>query len=202
MALNVPTRTVLNIGCGTSGDQRLPPVLKEADWTQLRIDIDPKVQPDIVASFADLHMFHNDSVDAIWSSHNLEHLAWHEVSKALAEAKRVLRPDGFMIVTLPDLQRLAQLVVDGQLMDVQYESSMGPITTLDMLFGHLDSQATGSPYMAHRCGFTAESLGTTLMDAGFSEIKVIKGHHYDLWALASTQPTPARVLAEFQACAA
>jgi SAM-dependent methyltransferase len=202
MAINVPTRTVLNIGCGTSGDRRLPPLLKEAGWTQLRVDIDPNVQPDIVASFSDLHMFHDDSVDAIWSSHNLEHLPWHEVGQALAEAKRVLRPDGFMIVTLPDLEHIAQLIVDGKLMDVQYESPVGPITALDMLFGHLDSQASGSPFMAHRSGFTAASLGTTLLEAGFTEIKVAKGRHYDLWALASLQQVTPRVLSEFQACAA
>ena len=34
-------------------------------------------------------------VDAVFSSHNIEHLYAHEVAEALSEFKRVLNEDGF-----------------------------------------------------------------------------------------------------------
>ena len=95
-------RVFLNIGRGTAGPERLPANFQKADWQQVRIDIDPGVKPDIVESFAILTMVASDSVHAIWSSHNLEHLPWHEVPLALSEAKRVLKPDGVVFLTLPE----------------------------------------------------------------------------------------------------
>jgi ubiquinone/menaquinone biosynthesis C-methylase UbiE len=44
------------------------------------------------------------SVDAIFSSHNIEHLYPHEVPVALGEFLRVLKPDGFAIITWGTLQ--------------------------------------------------------------------------------------------------
>lgn len=194
-------KTLLNIGCGTSGTERMPAMFNDGSWKHVRVDIDPDVNPDVVASFSNLSMFEDNSADAIWSSHNLEHLPWHEVGIALQEAQRVLTPEGLLFVTLPDLEAVAQLVVEGQLMEIQYDSPAGPITPLDMLYGHSASQAEGAHHMAHRCGFTAKSLTYALMEAGFTDIKVTKGSSYDLWAVAATQSLTEQVLVEFLLCA-
>jgi len=63
------------------------------------------MQPDIVCSITDMSPVAADSVDAVWSSHNLEHLQRHEVPVALAEFLRVLKPAGLLLLTLPDLQQ-------------------------------------------------------------------------------------------------
>ena len=55
-----------------------------------------------------------------------------------------------------------------------------------MLFGHQASLTRGNHYMAHRTGFTAERLGTMLAEAGFGEVRVVKGRSFDLWAVAVT----------------
>jgi predicted SAM-dependent methyltransferase len=44
------------------------------------------------------------SVDAIWSSHNLEHLQRHEVPLALREFFTVLKPQGLLLLELPNLR--------------------------------------------------------------------------------------------------
>jgi SAM-dependent methyltransferase len=76
------------------------------------------------------------SVDAIWSSHNLEHLQRHEVPLALREFFTVLKPQGSLLLELPNLRQVAQLIVEYRLEDRAYNSSSGPITPLDMIFGH------------------------------------------------------------------
>ena len=63
-----------------------------------------------------------NTIDAVWSSHNLEHLQRHEVPLAFGEFIRVLKPHGLLLLTLPDLQQVAQLVVDDQLEDQAYQS--------------------------------------------------------------------------------
>ena len=124
------------------------------------------------------------SVDAVWSSHNLEHLQRHEVPSALAEFLRVLKPSGLLLLTLPDLQQVARLVVEDRLEDRAYTSASGPITPLDMIFGHTASLARGNRYMAHRTGFTARTLQLVLVEAGFVEVTLRRGGSFDLWATA------------------
>lgn len=172
---------VLNVGCGGAPPDRMPALFRP--WREIRVDINPAVAPDIVGSMADMPAVANASVDAVWSSHNLEHLESHEVPVALAEWRRVLRPGGVAFITLPDLEQVARLVVEGHLHDTLYQSPAGPVSPIDMLYGHRPAIARGNRFMAHRTGFTQESLGNTLMHAGFAEVDVWS-ERYDLWALA------------------
>jgi len=55
------------------------------------------------------------SVDAIYSAHNIEHVYAHEVPQVLKEFLRVLKPEGFLVVTCPDLQTVCQLVAEDKL---------------------------------------------------------------------------------------
>jgi len=175
---------VLNVGCGYPLRQKLHRHFHGPDWREIRLDLDPAVGPDIVCSITDMSPVATASVDAVWSSHNLEHLQRHEVPLALAEFIRVLKPQGLLLLTLPDLRQVAQLVVEDRLEDAAYTSPSGPIAALDMIFGHTLSLARGNPFMAHRTGFTARTLHKLLAEAGFADIAVRQGNSFDLWASA------------------
>jgi predicted SAM-dependent methyltransferase len=163
--------------------ERLHSAFRGPNWQEIRVDIDPAVKPDIQASITDLRKHVLDaSVDAIFSSHNIEHLYDHEVDSALCEFVRVLRPEGFALITCPDLEAIAKLIAAG-IDRVAYESPAGPITPLDMLFGHRRSIQQGNLFMCHRTGFTEERLGKLIVAAGFGEARLLKGQKYELWAL-------------------
>ena len=174
----------MNVGCGYPLRQKLHPHFQGPEWREIRLDLDPAVRPDIVCSITDMSPVASGSVDAVWSSHNLEHLQRHEVPSALAEFLRVLAPSGLLLLTLPDLQQVARLVVEDRLEDRAYTSASGPITPLDMIFGHTASLARGNRYMAHRTGFTARTLQLVLVEAGFVEVTLRRGGSFDLWATA------------------
>ena len=78
------------------------------------------------------------------------------------------------------------MILDGGLDNVAYTSPAGPITPLDMLFGHSASITRGHLYMAHKTGFTCASLGRRFVDAGFP-IVLVKREGLDLWALGLMQ---------------
>jgi SAM-dependent methyltransferase len=158
---------VLHVGCGFFAREKLPPLFRRPGWQEIRLDIDPEVQPDFVASLTDMHVIPDSAVDAVYSSHNVEHLYPHDVVPALREMRRVLKPDGFAFIKLPDLQEVARYVAEGKLEDPLYLSPVGPIAPLDILYGHRPSLAGGNLFMAHRTGFTAETLGAALIKAGF-----------------------------------
>jgi SAM-dependent methyltransferase len=178
-----PPKTVLNVGCGYASRQGLHPIYQGTEWRELRLDINPEVNPDILCSMTDMRPIASGSIDAVWSSHNLEHLQRHEVPIALSEFRRVLRPGGEMLVTLPDLQRIAELVAGDGLEDEAYSSPAGPITPLDMIYGHIASLTRGNEYMAHRTGFTARTLRQLLIEAGFIGV-AIQREGFSLWARA------------------
>jgi SAM-dependent methyltransferase len=176
-------RQVLNAGSGPYAARKLHSVFLRNVWQEVRIDIDPQARPDIVSSITDMKSSCKpQSFDAIWSSHTLEHLYAHEVPLALAEFNRVLKPDGFALVTSPDLEAVASLLIKRGLDHVAYTSPAGPITPLDMLFGHSASIAEGHYYMSHKTGFTCAALGAIFIDAGFATA-VVKREGLDLWAL-------------------
>lgn len=189
-------RMLLHVGCGHAHADRLPTLFRQPQWREVRYDIDPAVQPDIVGSITDMARIRSASVDAIWSSHNLEHLDSFAVPAALAEFRRVLKPDGFALISLPNLRAVALHIANDQLTDTLYESAAGPITALDMIFGHQRSIAGGNAYMAHRTGFTATTLGQALAAAGFEEVRVHEGSRWDLWAIATMPATSADIYAD------
>ncbi len=178
-----PSRLVLNVGCGYRSSQGLHSSFQSSEWRELRLDINPAVQPDILCSMLDMTPVAGGSIDAIWSSHNLEHLYRHEVPVALREFLRVLRPGGFALLTLPDLQTIAELIVDDALEAEAYRSPSGPITPLDMIYGHTPSLAQGNQHMAHKTGFTARTLGELLTGAGFDQV-TLRRDGFALWARA------------------
>lgn len=176
-------RIVLHVGCGPRNSGQLHETFRGSGWREVRLDIDPAVQPDVVGSITDMSVVRPAVVDAVWSSHNLEHLYPHEVPKALAEFHRVLKPGGFALITLPDLQSVAELVAADKLDDPAYVSPAGSIAPLDMLFGFRAALARGNLFMAHRTGFTAKTLDQSLRAAGFTEVRVQR-NNFALWAVA------------------
>jgi SAM-dependent methyltransferase len=150
----------------------------------VRLDIDPHAKPDVLGSLTNMgDAIPTAGFDAIWSSHSLEHLHAHEVPLALAEFRRVLKPDGFALINSPDLEAIANLMVECGPDHIAYLSPAGPITPLDMVFGHGESIARGSLFMAHKTGFTSRSLSQLLISAGFATV-LVERERFDLWALA------------------
>jgi len=177
-------RRVLNGGSGPHTPHSLHAIFKNDGWREVRLDISPAAQPDVVASITNMRAFFGPgSFDAVWSSHSLEHLHSHEVPLALAEFRRILKPNGFVLMRCPDLEAVVSLLVDRGTDHVAYTSPIGPITPLDMLFGHAASIAAGNRHMPHKTGFTATRLGHLLLDADFATV-FTRSVRFDLWALA------------------
>lgn len=147
---------VLHAGCGTDP---LPAGFGKVD--EVRLDIDPQMKPDVLASIVDLGDV--GEFDAVYCSHALEHLYPHDVPKALGEFLRVLRPGGYVLLFVPDLEDVKPDET------VLYVSPAGPITGLDLFYGMAGLVAT-MPYMAHHCGFTSETMRRVLETAGYVDV--------------------------------
>jgi predicted SAM-dependent methyltransferase len=182
-------KSFLHVGCGRKNKTQTTIGFNTPQWQEIRFDIDPGVQPDMIGTMTDMKAVAQESVDAIFSSHNIEHLYPHEVPIALGEFLRVLKPDGIAVITCPDLQSVCALVASNQLTQPAYQSPAGAITPLDMLYGHRASLQQGNLYMAHRCGFTRDVLKGTLKGAGFASVVTLaRPQYFDLWAFASKSP--------------
>ena len=179
-------KTFLHVGCGPVHKENTTAGFSSDSWRELRFDIDANVNPDYIGTMTDMSAIEDNFVDAIYSSHNIEHLYAHEVAQALSEFKRVLNEDGFLVLTCPDLQEVAKLVAEDKLIEPAYTSSAGPIAPLDILYGFRPFIAQGNTYMAHRCGFTETVLQGTLIANGFASVVTMRRPAaYDLWAIAS-----------------
>ena len=191
-------KTFLHVGCGPKHKDRTTRGFNTNHWKELRFDIDESGQPDLVGTMTDMSSVASGSVDAVFSSHNIEHLYPHDVPVALAEFLRVLKPDGFAVITCPDLQSVCALIAEDKLTEPAYTSPAGPIAPLDILYGHRPAMARGNLYMAHRCGFTQKVLTGTLQAAGFATVAAKRrGHpYYDLWALGTASALPEPELRE------
>lgn len=182
MKTNAAPKRVLHVGCGPL--PKLHEHFRGDDWAETRLDINPAARPDIVASITDMAAVASRSFDALYSSHNLEHLAPYEAPLALREFCRVLKPEGFALITLPDLQQIAECIASGGAESAVRMTDKGPVTPLDMLYGFRPFLAA-NPFMAHRFGYTAGTLRAALDAAGFAHVSVERDGEFNLWAVAS-----------------
>ena len=82
----------LDIGCGNDIYRSYFP-----NCTTLDIEARPDVHVDIIADVHNLSMIQNATYDVILCAEVLEHL--HTPAKAIAEMRRILRPNGMIILT-------------------------------------------------------------------------------------------------------
>lgn len=179
----------LNVGSGPAGSGLRPPGLVAPAWTELRLDADPGVQPDVLAPAHDLSALPDGCMDAVFSSHCIEHLYLDQAVPALREWKRVLRPDGFLLLVCPDLQAAAEMIAQDRLMDVAYAG----IRPYDMVFSHqglvAQGRAQGHSFMEHKSGYTLSLLRALVNEAGFAmHVAMRLRPRFELWLLASVKP--------------
>jgi len=97
-------KSFLHVGCGQKRKNQTTKGFNTDDWNEIRFDIDESNQPDLIGTMLNMKSVASNSMDAIYSSHNIEHLYPHEVQIALKEFLRVLKPDGYAVITCPDIQ--------------------------------------------------------------------------------------------------
>ena len=173
---------LLHVGCGPNRKNNLKGF---EDWEEVRLDIDPQVEPDIIGSLTDMSACESGFFDALYSSHNIEHIYPHEVPIAINEFLRVINSDGFVVITCPDLQSVGTQLASGRLIEPLYDSDAGQISAIDIIYGHRGSIANGNLYMQHKSGFTFPVLSTLFREAGFTH--TFGGsipEHYAIWMIA------------------
>lgn len=98
--------------------------------------------------------FSDNSIDAIFCSHVLEHLYFDELNYCLSECQRVLIPGGIVRISVPDLERI-----------VDQFSAENPEPFLEMMFENRTAKGAKNQ---HHWGFTGPYLCQLLLNAGFT----------------------------------
>lgn len=124
-------------------------------------DIEPRPEVDFLGNAAELGQFADNSIEAIYCSHVLEHFHFaleDEVERVLKEWLRVLAPGGKLYVSVPDLNVLCCLYQRPK------ASLMERFHVVAMMFGSQENI-----YDVHKAGFDYETLSYYLNRAGYSE---------------------------------
>lgn len=160
---------LLHVGCGGNA---LPSWMGDVEET--RLDIDPGASPHIVGNMSDMRaVVPDDSYDSVFCCHGLEHLNLADARAALAEFRRVLKPQGVALIIVPDLEDVSPTH------DPLYLSPAGPISGHDMYFGY-GPMARENPHMQHRCGFVQSTMAAALDAAGYAKTMAKRVPDYNL----------------------
>ena len=111
------------------------------------------------------------SVDVLYTSHMLEHLTRALVIRFLAEAKRVLREDGTLRISVPDMRRLAEAYLRDGDCDTFVQSTMLAYDWGGAFTKHVKALITG--FRGHRWMYDADSLSALLKANGFTDIQIL-----------------------------
>ena len=130
-----------------------------AGWEVLDANAGPHV--DHVADARNLRHFDDDTFEAIYASHVVEHLDYKdELVTTLAGWRRVLVPGGTLSVSVPDLDVLARLFLDPAL------SLHDRFTVMRAMFGgHVNR------FDYHLVGLNEEFIRGFLRAAGFVDAR-------------------------------
>lgn len=132
------------------------------DWEIFNAVEGPHV--DHIGNANDLSRFDDNTFDEIYSSHVLEHFDYtRELILVLKEWRRVMKPGGRLYVSVPDLDKLADLFLRKDTLSLKDRFMVMRM----ILGGHVDE------YDYHKTGFNWEILTAFLNEAGFRNSKIV-----------------------------
>lgn len=120
------------------------------------LNIQPATGVDHVGS-ANKLSFDDETFDEIYASHILEHVN-EEPHKVLTEWNRVLKPDGRLYISVPDMTYLCQLFVT-------IKNMADRVKLLGIIFGGHTNE-----YDYHVYGYDKEILSKLLVSSGFVNV--------------------------------
>ena len=151
----------LHLGCGK---RYLP------GYTHIDIDNEPHIDyPD--TDISNLHMFKDNSVDLIYTCGTFEYFDRDEGPNVLKEWNRVLKPNGYLYISVPDFKSITEVYNQND-NDLDGEGILGPI------FGKWQYiSKTGKPrFIYHKTVYDFKSLSRMLSVCGYDTIE-----KYDCW---------------------
>lgn len=107
----------------------------------------------------------SESIEYIYSSHTLEHLTKRDGEKLIAEAYRILLPNGVLRIVVPDLRDAVDGYLQGDRCARDFLVSLGAIDTSNRsLLRRVYGLISGA---GHRCMYDEKALSGVMTDAGF-----------------------------------
>ena len=149
----------LHLGCGK---RNFP------GWTNVDLMDLPHIH--FNSSVDDLTMFDTCSADIIYSSHTLEYFDRLAVKKVLIEWKRVLKKEGILRVSVPNIDALIAV----------YEKTGDLEKILGPLYGKMkisDNQTDN--YIFHKTVYNFDNMCTLLETVGFKDVQLYDWRNTD-----------------------
>jgi hypothetical protein len=175
-------KRLLHLGISSAQAGRFPAGLTPALWEVVRADTDAGVQPDIRTTLPTLERIEPGVYDAVWMPHLLQRLFLFDGAQVLTRIFRLLREEGFVLLTLPDGQLAATYLAHARAHEPLFEAAAGAVTAHDLLYGFGKNMEHGHLHLAHRAAYSGEALSLMLREAGFCNITV-KCDRFDLHAI-------------------
>lgn len=152
----------LNLGAGND-------IRPRPEW--INIDIRPLPGIDMVFDVR-LLPFRTAEVDEILANDLLEHIPPADVSRALTEWRRVLKPGGKISLRIPDIKRIARRFLAGSIKDDE---------AMLLIYGDQSPEWGGTEFGSHKAGYTDQQITNLLAQ-------------YDLWVQMVFSPVDEHAL--------
>jgi predicted SAM-dependent methyltransferase len=155
----------LNLGCG-----------KDIKDGYINIDAVKTNDKVIVGNIVNLTGFANDSIDEIVLSHVIEHLNNKDLRPALKEWNRVLKQNGKIIISTPNVIGTVKALLNKTLntngFARRYKNWSEEEVVFQMIYGRADIFGDNEPEtQQHKTGFSYNRLNRFLEECGFKIIK-------------------------------
>lgn len=117
---------------------------------------------DIVAT-ADKIPLEDGCAEEILAIHLWEHFYYWQCADVLKEWRRLLQPGGRLVLELPNLIKCCENIISGKFVAGKHPDQLG-------MWGAYGDPREGDEFMAHRWGWTPETLKGFLSENGFDGI--------------------------------
>ena len=134
---------------------------KKEGWKILNIQQKPNV--DFIGDITDLGQFEDNSIEEIYASHVVEHVAQKKVETTLKGIHRVLKDSGKFYVSVPDMDILCKIYLDPK------APPKVKFHTMRMMFG-----GQVDDFDFHYFGWNFQFMNDFLLKAGFKKIERVK----------------------------